>query len=290
MDNIQPFFILSNPRSGSSLLRVICDSHPEITVPPECGFTEWWHEKYKDWKSIDNQTRRLNSFCGDLASSRKFETWNFDFSYFKNLVKAYKPENYADLVALVHVAFGLEKGKKIKAWGDKNNYFINKTDLLNQLFPEAKFIFIVRDGRDVATSYISLKNLKTESPYAPKLPSEINEIALEWNRNNSKVTSFLSGLKESNILILRYEDLVNRLEENCKMICKFLNVPFNPQMLEYYKIGLEPMQTLDWKKKTLRSPDKLAIGKYKKLLTSEEIDLFNSIAGKTLKEFGYEVL
>ena len=184
----------------------------------------------------------------------------------------------------------MKKGKEIKAWGDKNNYFLNKTDLLNHLFPEAKFIYIVRDGRDVATSYISLKNLKTESPYAPKLPSEINEIALEWKENNIKATTFLSGLKESNVLIIRYEDLVNQLEENCKLICEFLNVPYTPQMLEYYKIGLEPMQTLDWKKKTLRSPDKFAIGKYKKLLTSKEIDLFNFIAGKTLKEFGYEVL
>lgn len=290
MGDIQPFFILSNPRSGSSLLRVICDSHPEITIPPECGFTEWWYEKYKDWKSEENKTKRLDIFCIDLASSRKFETWDFDFEYFKNLVKDYNPQNYADLVALVHISFGLMKKKDLKAWGDKNNYFINKTNLLNHLFPEAKFIYIVRDGRDVATSYISLKNLKTESPYAPKLPSEIDEIALEWNKNNIKVTSFLSGLKESNILIMRYEDLVNRLEENCKLICEFLNVPFNPQMLEYYKISLEPTQTLDWKMKTLKSPDKLAIGKYKKLLTSEEINLFNSIAGKTLKKFGYEVL
>lgn len=290
ISKIQPFFILSNPRSGSSLLRVICDSHPEITVPPECGFTEWWYEKYKDWKSKDNKTKRLDIFCLDLESSRKFETWDFDFQHFKNLVMDYKPQNYADLVALVHISFGLKKNKKIKVWGDKNNYFINKTDLLDRLFPEAKFIFIVRDGRDVATSYISLKNLKTDSPYAPKLPSEINEIALEWKENNTKVISFLSGLEENNILTLRYEDLVIGLEDNCKLICDFLNVPFDAQMLEYYKIGLEPLHTLDWKKKTLKSPDKLAIGKYKKLLSSEEIGLFNSLAGKKLKEFGYEVL
>lgn len=290
MDDIQSFFILSNPRSGSSLLRVICESHPVITVPPECGFIEWWYEKYKDWKSIDNNTKQLEFFCIDLASSRKFETWNFDFQYFKNLVKDYNPQNYADLVALVHIAFGLKKGKNITVWGDKNNYFINKTNLLNHLFPKAKFIHIVRDGRDVATSYIGLKTLKTESPYIPNLPSEINEIALEWKENNNKVISFLSGLKESNILILRYEDLVNRLEENCKLICEFLNVPFSFQMLEYFKIGLEPLQTLDWKKKTLKRPDKLSIGKYKKLLSREEIDLFNSIAGKTLKMYGYEVL
>jgi len=100
----------------------------------------------------------------------------------------------------------------------------------------------------------------------------------------------LSGLPEDKKLILRYEDLVNQLEDNCKLICEFLNVRFDSKMLEYYKMDLEPIQTLDWKKKTLKSPDKLAIGKYKRLLTIEEIGLFHSLAKETLKKYGYEVV
>jgi hypothetical protein len=41
MVDVQQFFILSNPRSGSSLLRIICDSHQQLSVPPESGFMEW---------------------------------------------------------------------------------------------------------------------------------------------------------------------------------------------------------------------------------------------------------
>ncbi len=86
MHKARPFFILSNPRSGSSLLRVLCDSHQKITVPPECGFTEWWYSKYLDWKVEDNFSYRFLDFCSDLKSSRKFETWGFDFELFENIV------------------------------------------------------------------------------------------------------------------------------------------------------------------------------------------------------------
>ena len=289
MNNIPSFFILSNPRSGSSLLRVICEAHPEITVPPECGFMEWWYGKYKDWKIEDNKTGRFNSFCFDLASSRKFETWEFDFSAFNKIVKEHQPKNYSDLAALVYITNGLQKNKSIKVWGDKNNYYIHHIDLLLNLYPKAKMIFIVRDGRDVATSYIALKNLKSNSPYAPNLPIKIADIAHEWNNNNIKVSNSLSSLENDRVLVCRYEDLILDFEYSCKSICLFLNVGFNSSMLKYFEQDLEPRATLDWKKKTLTKPDTSAIGKFKKVLSKEEIEIFNSIAKDSLKRFNYEL-
>ena len=42
------FFILGNPRSGTTLLRLMLNSHPKLGVPPECGMIQWWNEKYKN--------------------------------------------------------------------------------------------------------------------------------------------------------------------------------------------------------------------------------------------------
>lgn len=289
MLSTQPLFILSNPRSGSSLLRVICDSHKEISVPPECGFTEWWYIKYKDWNLADNFNYRFEIFCFDLISSRKFETWNFDFQLFKSLVNIFSPENYSDLAALVHITFGFQKNKKVKVWGDKNNYYIHKTNLIHKLYPKAKYLYIVRDGRDVATSYIELKKLKTGSPYAPNLPWKIEEIAREWNNNNSKIFSFLSYREKEQVFILKYEDLITNFEQSCLSICRFLNLTFDPNMLNYFNLRLEPKETLDWKKKIHKQPDNLAIGKFKKNLTKDEVSLFNSIAEENLNRFKYEL-
>ncbi len=293
MFKAQPFFILSNPRSGSSLLRVVCDSHQNISVPPECGYIQWWYQKYKDWNQNDNLSPRLDEYCNDLASSRKFETWNFDFKVFQKNVQIYNPENYAQLSGLVPVSFGDKRKEKIEAWGDKNNYYLSHTGLLKELYPEGKFIFLIRDGRDVATSYIELQNLKSNSPYIPKLPFTIKEIAEEWKDNNLKLLSFVGSLKKENRLILRYEDLITNLEKECRLICNFLDIPYDPVMEEYFlinrKLHLEPKETLDWKRKTLKSPDKLKIGKYKKEFSKEEVEEFTSIAGNILREFEYEI-
>jgi hypothetical protein len=293
MVDVQQFFILSNPRSGSSLLRIICDSHQQLSVPPESGFMEWWYQKYKNWNVSDSKNSdRIIQFCSDLESSKKFETWNFDIHLFKDLISTELPSSYSQLLTLVYTSFGLQQGKNIVACGDKNNYYIKKTKLIHDVFPKAKFLHMVRDGRDVATSYKALKNLESTSKYIPKLPNNITEIANEWQENNQILTSFFKTLPAHQVLTVRYEDLILKLEEECKKITNFLNVPFDKNMLNYYNINkalnLEPKETLDWKKKTLEKPDVSNIGKYKELLSKEEITLFNSIAKQTLNQFNYE--
>lgn len=293
MNDISPFFILANPRSGSSLLRIICESHPMMTVPPECGLIEWWYQKYGDWKVSDNYSPRLEAFCNDLASSRKFETWNFDFTIFKELVNNKKPNDYSSLIIYVYVAYGLLRADNILTWGDKNNYYIHKTDVLNSLFPHSKFLHLIRDGRDVAASYLELQKLKSSSPYKPSLPNNVDEIAKVWDSNNRKILTFLNKIESERVFTLKYEDLILNLEDQCKSLCKFINVPFSEKMLEYYelneKLQLEPQKTLDWKIKTLEKPDPSCVGKYMNKLSSNNISSFNSIAGQTLKEFGYVI-
>lgn len=293
MINTEPFFILANPRSGSSLLRIICESHRNITVPPESGFLEWWYPKYKDWNQEDsNNPTKINTFSKDLKSSKKFETYHFSFKQFKQKVLKTKPKNYSELIALVYISFGLNSGKNIKIWGDKNNYYIHKTSLLHHLFPNAKYIHLVRDGRDVATSYMALKKIKSSSLYVPKLTSNITEIASQWNSNNFKLNIFLKNIPSHRVLLVRYEDLILNLKQEGLRITNFLNIPFDENMLNYFYLNrkktIEPIETLDWKKKTLQEPDKTNIGKFKDLLTNKQINIFNSIAKESLQLYKYE--
>ena len=188
--------------------------------------------------------------------------------------------------------FGIKSGKNVLVWGDKNNYYLEKTKLLAQLYPKAKYIHLVRDGRDVATSYQALKKMKSSSRYVPNLTSDIEKIANEWNENNYKLITFFKSISSKNVLVIKYEDLINNLKKECEKITSFLNVPFDENMLNYYSInkfkGLEPNETLDWKKKTLEKPDTSNIGKYKQLLSNNDINLFNNIAKGCLETFNYE--
>jgi Sulfotransferase family len=288
-----PIFILGNPRSGTTLLRLMLNAHPEICIPPECGFIEWWYDKYCNWKTdFNNNDEKLKSFIVDVLSSKKMETWNLNETIVKEIIKKENPSNYAELCACVYFTFSLHQNKKIKYWGDKNNYYIHKLPLMKKLYPSAKFIFIIRDGRDVAVSYRNVEQIETASEYKPKLPQQIEAISKEWVQNNEQVLSFLKDSSSDHIM-LRYEDLVRQTKKQLCKICEFVGIEFNHSMLNYYRKnnqqGDEPLATLDWKKKTLEAPDESRVGQFHSKLSQKETIYFENTAGDLLKTFGYKL-
>lgn len=280
---ISPFFIIGNPRSGTSLLRLMLNNHPLISVPPECGFVVWLHEKYKEESFLDKNV--VENFITDVMKSRKFETWGVDRETIESFVLSRSFQQYKEIASAIYFAFALKIGKSPALIGDKNNYYIKHIETLKEIFNSPKFIFIVRDGRDVACSYreLSLKNIS--SIYAPNIPSSLELMANEWAVNNSLI---LKELNEQSLFV-SYEDLVSDTSQTLGRICSFLNVVFSESMLEYYEHNDEPLEFLQWKSKTLEKPDAGNVGKYKNILTHDEVMLFESLAGETLSAFGYNI-
>ena len=293
MDYSPPFFILANPRSGSSLFRIICDCNSQLSVPPESGFLVWWSSKYGTVTAEElADFNFLEVLVSDILSSKKIETWGLEKQVLLQYIVEHSPENYAEVASLVYYFQAGIRDKKPKRWGDKNNYYIHHLAELVTLYPKAKFIHLVRDGRDVACSYKNLKKIDSNSPYFPHLTDEIEAIAHEWSGNNRKIAAFLKGIDTENVLQVRYEDLLLDLKATSEVVCSFLEVNFDETMLRYYELNaknaIEPAKTLDWKKKTLQQPDTSKIGQYKAQLTSEELKTFHAVAQTTLSTYHYE--
>lgn len=288
-----PIFIIGNPRSGTTLLRLMVNNHPHIVVPPECGFAVWWYEKYRDW-GIDagREPQVLDGFLTDLAASKKIETWNLDYGALRDFIAAGRPADYGELVSCVYTFFGDATGKTFHRWGDKNNFYIQHIATLEAIFPEARYVHIVRDGRDVACSYRKLAATPMDSKYAPHLATDIAAIATEWHDNNAGAAAAFAALDPARVCVVRYEDLVTSSEAELRRICACLDEPFDEQMLQYYlwnqKAQQEPVEFLQWKRKTLEMPTDSEVGKFRRLLTAEEIAIFDRIAGDTLARYGYE--
>lgn len=283
-------FILGNPRSGTSLFRLMLNQHSEIVAPPECGFLQWWYNKYKDWTAKDNFSKRLDLFLEDIFTSKKIETWELNRNLLRKYILTKNPQNYGDLAECVYLTYDSHP-ENIRVIADKNNYYINHIPELKNIWPDALFIHLIRDGRDVACSYLDVNKLQTNSPYKPQLPKSVEQIAKEWTKNNFKI----SQLKEDNsekYLLVRYEDVVLNTQKTLTKVCNFFDLDFELGMLEYYKLSgakkPEPLQTLDWKKKTLEQPDQNKINRYKIDLTEEQIYLFNKIASTELDYYGYK--
>lgn len=285
-----PVFIIGNPRSGTTLLRLMLTNHKNIVIPPECGFAVWLYDKYK---SCDFSASVIENFVNDLSTARKIETWNLDYSKLLDYINAARPSHYSEAVGKVYEFYGHAVGRTFLRWGDKNNYYLHHIDTLRAMYPSASFIHIIRDGRDVACSYRNLKKADIESKYAPRLPSTVRDIAFEWSANIQKIRSSFDKAEWENVYEIRYEDLVSQPGNELKRVCSFLNEPYDANM-ELYFINnqleqQEPVEFLQWKAKTVERPTTSEVGKYKNELTPKEIKEFESISGLTLGIYNYEI-
>jgi hypothetical protein len=290
----QPVFIIGNPRSGTTLLRLAVTSHSNVCIPPEAGFLCWFSAAYGAWTQSDwaNQNKTKN-FLEAVATSKKFVTWGLSNSDLLDAFIMEPPVNYSSACSIIYNEYRKKKKPSASIWGDKNNFYINHIELINELYPAARFIHILRDPRDVACSYIELSRLKSKSIYRPNLPNDPVEIANQWLQNNTSASRSLSRLSKSQKLRIRYEDLALDPQKNLSTICSFLGLDFEDGMLESHlhnRINhLEPSETLDWKKRTLSPITSSQIGRYKVDLSSEQINAIEKIAIGYMEKSGYNI-
>lgn len=287
-----PIFIIGSPRSGTTLLRLILTNHSQILIPPECGFVIWLQKKYKHWsKSDSNSAENRKNFLNDLKMSKKFDTWSLDINFLENEINNIKPDSYASLCETIYLAYAKSQGRNVTLWGDKNNFHIDYLRNLQELFPSAVFLHIVRDGRDVACSYREVMEQNSSSPYAPKLVTGLESIAQEWVGNLTKINVFMDALPMSQKQVIRYEDLVSHSKQAVQRLCQWLQIPYEPEMLDFYKVNiakqLEPTLTMDWKKRTLQPIADDTVGRYRSVLTEKEQTNFLEIAHSVLASYGY---
>ena len=160
------------------------------------------------------------------------------------------------------------------------------------MYPSARFIHIIRDGRDVACSYRSLQESNITSKYAPHLPSNVKDIAIEWSTNIQRIRSSFNKVGWNNVCEIRYEDLVSYTSDELKKVCHFLEEPYDVDMEAYFIQNQlehqEPVEFLQWKAKTVEKPTTSEIGKYKTILLKEEVKVFEDIASSLLQRYGYQ--
>ncbi|CED70299.1 putative sulfotransferase [Aliivibrio wodanis] len=280
------FFIIGSPRSGTTLFRLMLNKHKQLIVPPEAGFLTWLYDSYKNYNSD-----MLECFIDELSETKKFDSWNIDTQSLKIYIKKSTPENYKELIDLVYRFYA--KSVLIKNFtimGDKNNFFLNEIEKIDEIYPDCKFIHIVRDGRSVAVSYQGLANKKLNSKNAPQLSNCIHDIAKVWKTDIAKIETSFKAIDKDRVLCIRFEDLILETETTLEKVVDFLGIEYDSEMLDYYLTteseGLEPKEFLEWKEKNSKPLLPEEAYKYK-LLNANDRAVFESICNDELKLFSY---
>jgi hypothetical protein len=265
--------------------------HPAIVIPPECGFAQWLHAAWGGWGPADTRSpERVSAFVGALTATRKWETWRLPPAAVVDGIEAEQPASYADLVSCVYRSYARAQGKPDARWGDKNNYYLHHVAELRGLFPDSVLVHIVRDGRDVACSYLELSARTMDSPYSPRLPSELDAIAREWSDNVTRIDDALATLGGTTVTI-RYEDLVRDPATTLGAALATFGERFHPDMLRYpernVREQLEPAAFLQWKARTTQGPDDERIGRHLRDLTPAQVARLEHGMRPVLERHGY---
>lgn len=279
------FFILGHPRSGTSLLRNVLNAHPWLCVPPECGFLLWLRPRFEqaEWNAATRQR-----FIAEVVSSRKFETWELSEAQLSAAIGPAPIASYPEAASLVYSAYAAAKGKHIKAWGDKNNYYVQHVQELVELMPTARIVHIVRDPRDVFCSYLELGRTNITSKYGPALSANASEVADEWQRNHARIIHQREHAPERYLLV-KYEDLVGSFDEQASALFTFLGVP-TPQGFDrrsHIERLDEPAEFLQWKRKVTGPVDTSSVGRFRTELDRATVLSIEEAAWEGMQDLGY---
>ncbi len=298
-----PIFICGHRKTGTTLMACLLDSHPELSViPTDSGFFYAYYPlcEQMDWNSSDKQLRLINysirptkdmlvKECrvNEGIAKNKMHTMESAFNYFC----FYGGEDISTKEYLINLAMAYRNG--ISSSHSRHKYWVEKTTSseiyvndIKRWFPKAKFIHVVRDPRD---NWASLK-----SGWGKKYNKHNDDIRrlMQSHLERGVLGMRLAMENEDkyfcNYLVIKYEDLVNDTESQMRLIANKFHIDYDNCLLKPTVFGY------DWKgnnfDKEWNGISEKSVGRWKKELNDEEVDLIEYYYWDCMDHFDYNTV
>ena len=271
-----PFFIVGVHRSGTTLLRYMLSSSPRIYIPPESDFLPRFFLKSPQTALDEKEVEKiLGIIFGRYRFVKEWEGMRPDPKSFYAQMELKTPAGF-----LEHLYRQYARQKGAFRWGDKTPIYSSYIDLIHQIFPKAKFIHIIRDGRDVALSMLDKWGEK-------ELHVDIYFAARNWVRRIQEAQASGKELGSTLYHELSYESLVDSPEQNLREICDFLEEPFVEEMVSHHRQARDEIERGSFHDSVRQPANKSRIGRWQNEMSSADLRLFEGVAGPLLKELDY---
>lgn len=271
-----PFFVGCG-RSGTTLLRAIMNAHPRLAVPYESHWAVALarvRHRYERSGSFD-----VDAFLADLLPDERYRRWGIPDAEVRASFTGDPVRTYPDAVRRVYALYAATQGKE--RYANKTGNYVTRMREIVALFPEAVFVHLVRDGRDVALSRLAVAWGDTR----------FDEAVLSWRQqvDAGRRAARALGLGPQRYLEVRYEHLVTDPAGVARTVCAFLDLEFVPEMLDTTtqaeRIISEVLDPAEHQ--NLRLPPTPGLRDWRAEMTPAQVELFEALAGRTLADFGY---
>lgn len=257
-----PVFIGGAGRSGTTLMRVILNAHPNLCAGPEFKLLPEicrLYSQISQWEDIQ-QAYSLSK----EEISKNFSS--FIYSFFKN--------------------FQLQSNAQRFIEKTPHNVLVMKE--LGEIFPQARFIHMVRDGRDVANSLVKMDWLDMMGRPVWYV-SNIENAIRYWNQvvNEGLKAEDIPQLKDR-IKIIFYEDLIMEPKKTLGDILDFIGENWVDEVLDYTNAKRSNEPTESSTHQISQNIYTTSIGKWETEMTEEDKEKVKKIGSELLMRLGYE--
>lgn len=256
------------------MLRLVLD-RGEAAIPPESMFLADFAPVRRSGGLDDPE--RARRFLEEVWRHPRVRLWGLEDDPPPLPASLDHEEAYRFCVEAPFRAYARGRGKKL--WGDKTPAYLRLLDELGAVWPQARFVVLVRDGRDVALSVIGV-------------PFGANNVwaAARWWAAGIRLGLEAERRLPGRVLRLRYEDLVEHPAEEVRRVCDFLGLRYDDELLAIERT--ERSKVLEdqagWFTNVWTGINTSAVGKWRRELSPRAQRLFAAVAGSELEELGYE--
>jgi hypothetical protein len=271
-----PFFIVGNDRSGTTMLRLILDRGPDVAIPPESMFLTDFEAAFARGEPRDAEAARR--FMDEVWNHPKVRLWELAGEPPAVPPGQSPPDAYRFVVVAPFKAYAAQHGKA--RWGDKTPHYVHHVDHLLALWPRARFVVLVRDGRDVA---LSLRKM----PFGPNNAWA----AAPWWARGIQAGEQAQGAHPDNVLTVRYEDLARCPRDVVPQICEFLGLRYSEEMLALEQADPSKIvrDQASWFPTLFDGINTTAVARWEREMSERDQRVFAARAGAELARLGYDV-
>jgi hypothetical protein len=281
--------IVGCPRSGTSLLAVMLDSHPELAIPPETSFVGAVARLHGD--SADVRRAFFETVTTDRIAVSNWSDFGLEKDALRRRLEAIEPFTVSAGLRAFYAMYAESEGKP--RCGEKTPGYVFVMPEIAALLPEACFIHVIRDPGDTALSW-------RKTWFAPS--QDFRVLGEEWKKHVE------AGRRASTLVRryveVRFEDLVLRGNETLRRICESIALPFDPRMLDYRAQGaariarlkgrqhargpmIEREQRTSIHVNLTREPDADRLGVWRREMSADDRRVLEGAAGPLVQELGY---